>query len=273
MLELLWLLLQIGLARVPNAGAPTDALAAAAAKTPTPCAAVARVAEVPIWRKDGAVSAVIFRSGMAIDVDGAPKAYRAGDTGALNRLSGAGRPGRWWALVTKDGAPVVQGPSDPAPGYYLSMTSLQNPAFAITDPRRYVDASTIPYVVLPEAAARAGGLRLGDLAAVVNQGNGKIAYAIYADQGPKDKLGEGSLDLANRLRTTPLPDNQGVRQSLPKGIVYVLFPGSGNRRPKSREQIGAGGKTLLERIGGLPAVNRCLGAPREPEGLASPRGE
>jgi hypothetical protein len=108
----------------------------------------------------------------------------------------------------------------------------------------------------------ASGLQLGDLVAVLNQGNGKVAYAIYADQGPKDKLGEGSLYLANQLRTSPVPDAIGVRQSLPKDIVYVLFPGSGNRRPKKREQIAAAGAKLFRDWGGVAALAGCL-----PEGM------
>jgi len=256
MFELASLLLQICLARAARATVGVALLASLGANTPAPCGPMTTVAGVPVWQTGGPRSPVVFRSGMAIDVDGAPRAYHPENKGALNRLSGAGRPGHWWALVTKDGAPVVQGANDPAPGYFLSMTSLQNPAFAVTDPRRYVDASTIPYVVLPEAVVKAAGIRMGDIAAVVNQTNGKVAYAIYADQGPKDKLGEGSLFLANQLRNGPLPDAQAVRQSLPKGIVYVLFPGSGNGRPKSREQIGAAGESLLARFGGAAAAAR-----------------
>ena len=215
---------------------------------------ITSVAGIPVWRQAGSPVTILFRSGMAVDVDGAPKAYHAQDTLALNRLKGAGHSGHWWALVTKDGKPVVQGPKDPAPGYYVSMTSLQSPAFDVTDPRRYVDASTIPYVALPKAVVSAGKVRLGDLVAVVNQANGKVAYAIYADQGPMAKLGEGSLYLANQLRTTPLSDLSAIRSSLAGGIVYVLFPGSGNRRPKTREEIVRVGAKLFEQWGGLVAL-------------------
>lgn len=194
---------------------------------------------------------------MTIDVDGAPTAYHPRDRGALNRLAHAGRRGHWWALVTKDGEPVVQGAGDPAPGYYLSMTSLQNSAFAVTDPRRYVDASTIPYVALPGSVTRAGGIRLGDIVAVVNQANGRVAFAIHADQGPKGRIGEGSLYLANQLRDVPLPNAVGTRRSLPKGIVYVAFPGSGNQRPKSREQIVVLGTKLFNHWGGKAALKTC----------------
>jgi hypothetical protein len=215
---------------------------------------ITSVAGISVWRQAGPPVTILFRSGMAVDVDGAPKAYHAQDTLALNRLTGAGHSGHWWALVTKDGKPVVQGPMDPAPGYYVSMTSLQSPAFEVMDPRRYIDASTIPYVALPKAVVIAGKVRLGDLVVVVNQANGKVAYAIYADQGPKDKLGEGSLYLANQLRTTPLSDPSAMRSSLTGGIVYVLFPGSGNRRPKTREEIARVGAKLFEQWGGLVAL-------------------
>jgi hypothetical protein len=223
-----------------------------------PCTPIATVAEVTVWRHEGQPAAIVFRTGMTIDVDGAPTAYHPHDHAALNRLAHAGRPGHWWALVTQHGEPVLQGRDDPAPGYYVSMTSLEDPAFAVTDPRRYVDASTIPYVALPEAVARAGGVRLGDLVAVVNQTNRKVAYAIYADGGPKGHLGEGSLYLANQLRNAVLPPAAGTRQSLPHAIVYVVFPGSGNRRPKTRQQIVTGTAGLFDRWGGMAAVKTCI---------------
>jgi hypothetical protein len=232
--------------------------ASAALAEPQTGTHITSVAGIRVCKQAGPPITILFRSGMAIDVDGAPKAYHAQDALALNRLAGAGQPGHWWALVTKDGKPVIQGPGDPAPGYYVSMTSLQNPAFEVTDPRRYVDASTIPYVALPKAVVVAGKVGLGDLVAVVNEANGKVAYAIYADQGPKNKLGEGSIYLVNQLRTSPLLDSSAMRRSLAGGIVYVLFPGSGNRRPKSREEIVGAGAKLFAQRGGLAALKACF---------------
>jgi hypothetical protein len=212
------------------------------------------IAGTPVWKRPGPPIAIVFRAGMAIDVDGAPTAYHAHDGLGLNSLTGAGRPGHWWGIVTKDNRPIVQGPRDLAPGYYVSMTSLQNPAFRETDPRRYVDASKIPYVVLPKSLTVAAKIKLGDIVAIVNQANEKVVFAIYADQGPKDKLGEGSLYLANQLRTKPLSGRSAVRRSLRDRILYVIFPGSGNGRPKSREEIARIGAELFERWGGTAAV-------------------
>ena len=58
----------------------------------------------------------IFTTGMAIDADGAPKAYNADSKKALDNLGNAGKPGNWWALVTdngkKSGTPIFQNQND-----------------------------------------------------------------------------------------------------------------------------------------------------------------
>lgn len=94
--------------------------------------------------------AAVFRAKMSIDADGAPKAYNKNSAIALDFLANAGRPGNWWALVTDgNGNPIVQGSGDPAPGYYISTTTLTYPNTDPNKPAHYVDASTIPYFVLP----------------------------------------------------------------------------------------------------------------------------
>jgi hypothetical protein len=75
------------------------------------------------------------------------------------------------------GKPVVQGPSDPAPGFYVSSTSYQDPTKKATDPRRYVDASTVPYAVLPsnlQSAKVKGGAKMGDYATIINPKTGAV---------------------------------------------------------------------------------------------------
>ena len=68
---------------------------------------------------------------MMIDADGALRAYHPDDASGLDRLDHAGAPGNWWGIVTDDGTPggepVVQGDGDPAPGFYVSQTSLVDP--------------------------------------------------------------------------------------------------------------------------------------------------
>jgi Fungal chitosanase of glycosyl hydrolase group 75 len=205
---------------------------------------------------------VLFTSGMQVDADGSPRAYHRDSAKALDFLANAGKQGNWWALATDNGQPsgqpVVQKASDPAPGYYVSMTSLQDRKLGQSDPRRYVDASQVPYIALPMSVVTAGKLKLGDIATVVNRANGKVVHAIFADVGPKDKIGEGSVYLANELHDKPISNPHAKGGGFANGIVYVVFVGSGDRKPKSREQIAEIGSRLFEKWGGLRAVEAAF---------------
>ncbi len=165
----------------------------------------------------------IFDAGCMIDADGAPKAYHKNDRLALDHLSNAGKPGNWWALVTnKNGIPLVQTSKDPAPGYYISMTSLEDDSKAINDPHRFVNSDSIPYIALPVGFSSL--YQLGDVALVINKKNNRRCYAIFADKGPADKIGEGSMYLARKLGIDSSPKHGGVEN----GIRYILFRQSGN---------------------------------------------
>src|SRR5205807_6172440 len=101
---------------------------------------------LPVLKLSGAV---MFTAGMTIDADGAPNAYGPKNRGLDFTANARGATG-WVALVTNTkGRPVVQ-KTGPYRGYYVSTTSLlqQN----ITDPRnpkKYLDATRIPYIALP----------------------------------------------------------------------------------------------------------------------------
>jgi hypothetical protein len=206
--------------------------------------------EVPIWQSpDG--SAVFFQSGMTIDADGAPNAYNPQNTG-LDDLANAGQPGHWDGVVQdENGDPFVQGPDDPFPGYYVSCTSLCDRNKRSVDPRRYVDASRIPYVVLPGGLARQAGAHLGDFALVMNLRNGRSSYAIFADVGT---LGEGSIALADNLGIHSDARIGGTRG----GVLYVIFPGSGDGAPHSVDEINTLAPERAEQWGGIEQGNACL---------------
>lgn len=196
--------------------------------------------DIPIGRLPGS-SAFFYESGMTIDADGAPNAYHPDNTG-LDDLANAGTPGRWEGLAKDaDGEPIIQGPNDPFPGYYISATALADRSKPFNDPNRYVDASKIPFVVLPGGMARQLGARPGDFAAVFNQRNAKSSYAIFGDVGPYDRIGEGSMALAENLGIRSDARNGGAR----RGILYLVFPGSGNGRPRTIEEINEEGQKLL----------------------------
>ena len=204
--------------------------------------------DVPIWSL-GDGSAIMFRSGMTIDADGAPNAYSPDNTG-LDDLSNAGMPGHWDGIVTDHGEPFVQGPDDPFPGFYISQTALVDWSKERTDPARYVDASKIPYIVLPGELSRQFGARLGDFAVVINIRRGIAANAIFADIGT---LGEGSIALADALGIWSNAREGGTRG----GILYVVYPGSGNRRPRSLDEINSETDKIFQQWGGMEQLNSC----------------
>jgi len=208
--------------------------------------------EIPIWRMPGD-TAFFYEAGMTIDADGAPNAYHPENTG-LDDLSNAGSPGNWYGLAKDgDGEPFVQGPNDPFPGYYVSATALSDRTKPVNDPTRYVDASKIPFMVLPGAMARQIGARPGDFAVVFNQRNGKSSYAIFGDVGPSDRIGEGSVALAENLGIRSDARNGGAR----RGILFLVFPGSGNGRPRPIEEINSESEKLLQAWGGTSQLVAC----------------
>lgn len=205
--------------------------------------------QVPIWHF-GDSSAFFFAAGMTIDADGAPNAYNPENTG-LDDLSNAGSPGHWdGVLQDDDGNPLVQGPSDPFPGYYISCTALSDRTKPPHDPARFVDASRIPYIVLPREVARQTGAWLGDLAVVMNARSGKYSYAIFADVGT---LGEGSIALADNLGIWS-DARQGGRRG---GIFYLVFPGSGNGQPRSVDEINSDAEKAFQEWGGEAQAGSC----------------
>ena len=114
--------------------------------------------------------------------------------------------------IDSDGAPGITHAQDP---WHQDSTSLKFSG-------GYVNAATIPYIVLPPSLASASGAKLGDLVQVSYQG--KSTYAIFADTGPSTKLGEGSMALANQLGINADPRNGGLDA---QQVQMTILPGSG----------------------------------------------
>jgi len=224
-----------------------------------------RVGHTPVYQLkiDSVRAPFFFVSGLAIDADGAPNAYAplslAGATPldelkhACSHPSHPERGSCWGIYKNHDGTvptqtlgaikipipPVGKTPrppisfpvpalDDPYPGYFISTTSLvdssvpEEPA----KPKRYVDATVIPYIALQGPGDKPGpfgitGLRIGDLAMVINGDTGKYSFAIYADW--KSGVGEGSVALAKALGLNSSAANGGADDD----ILTIVFPGSG----------------------------------------------
>jgi hypothetical protein len=215
------------------------------------------VGSVPVYRHT-ASNAVLWKHGLMVDADGSPRAYSPNPGQGLDYLADAGSPGDWWALVTDngraDGRPLVQKDSDPAPGYYISTTSLQDPAYPQTSTKHWVNASTVPFIVLPLEHHDFGG-RLGDFGVVVDLASGKVAYVTVADLGPPHNLGEGSVALAKALGVNPSPKNGGVGN----GIAYVFFPNSGDGTVKTAAEIAKAAEAHFKAFGGPARLAKLLG--------------
>ena len=201
-------------------------------------------------------SAFFYESGMMIDADGGYHAYHPDNKSGLDYLGNAGKPGNWWALVTDNekpsGNPVVQSSSDPAPGFYISTTSLEDSSVDREDPRRYVNAESVNFFVLPSKLGL--GAKLGDLGAIIRPDQSDYDYAVYADVGPASKIGEASIALADALGIPSSPKSGGTAH----GVIYIVFPGSGQGWPLSQAEIDQYAATLFAKWGGLDKAKDCF---------------
>ena len=184
---------------------------------------------------------------MDVDVDGAPNAYGPKGKKTLDILKHARapkdseHPGEIVGYMTEytGGPPTVQGKDDPFPGYYVSQTDFADVSNKrMEDPRRYVDATRLNYVVQGKVA-REAGVQMGDFATVYSCRTGKLAYAIVADSG-NESGAEGSLALVQALG---YPLKNGIDDSVEnREIVVRYFPGSNRHFFKTQAELDAAAK-------------------------------
>jgi hypothetical protein len=121
----------------------------------------------------------------------------------------------------------------------------------------YVDAATIPYIVMT------GGLRLpngaawaaGDLAVMV--WHGRTVYAVIGDTGPGGKLGE-----ASRAALAALQAGRVNAIAPEDPATTLVFPGTAARVmstwPLTRNSIDTEGRKLVDQAG-RDALRACPG--------------
>jgi hypothetical protein len=168
---------------------------------------------------------------MDVDVDGAPNAYGPPGVDTLDILLNGHYLNRVdkeivGYLTNEHGRPIPQGPKDPFPGYYVSQTAFsdienQNER----DPRRYVDARNINYVVRGVVAQRRG-VRVGDFVSVHSKRTGRSVFAIVGDTG-NPTGDEGSLHL---LQDLGYPFHDGKSDSVEKPEIVIRFYPNSNPR-------------------------------------------
>jgi hypothetical protein len=208
-----------------------------------------------------------FQSRLHVCADGAPDAYAPGNLGS-DDLRNAGKPPRkdapmdrdfqlwkWFGIVVGNGNhPIVQKASDPNPGFFVSKTAHGHwGRYAETDPRCYVNANEVAYLVLPNG--HTGGARKGDFGCVVHRPTGKAIPAIWSEVGPADETGEASILAVKQLGFVANPRKGG---SSKREFLYLVFPGSGNGRPREQKEIEKIAGLLFTDWGG---VNRAASLP------------
>ena len=191
--------------------------------------------------------AVFWKSGMAIDADGAHNAYAPPPKKGLDLLGNAGYAGNWWGIACDShGTPYIQGADDPCPGMYVSVTALQDKNKPISDPARYVDSATIPYMAVPPELLRYGVTK-GDLGMAYNTANAKTCYFIVGDVGPRGKIGEGSIALADGLGIPSSPRKGGCRA----GVCFVIFTKTSRGWPCEPRDMNQTAETQFRNWGGI----------------------
>lgn len=113
----------------------------------------------------------------------------------------------------------------------------------------FVNAETIPYFVLPGKFNLAFGTRckLGDIALVT--WHNREVFAIYADTGPKSKIGEGSVKLVESLGGNPWnKTHTKIISGISFGVKYLVFPRSSETFgiPTTFEEIQNVGRRVFE---------------------------
>lgn len=220
---------------------------------------------------------------MAIDADGAPNAYNGADTG-IDHLANAGPPDDPWGYaVDSRGWPFIQGPSDACPNHYVSTTALIDGGYPESDPRRYVDSRSIPYIALPrnmkDLLPSSFGLRKGDLCMCwrVEGDRAAMRPGIFADVSgaaeldSSESFGEGSIRMAEDLGHDPYAYRDGLwRSSNGIGgsvIGYMILPGTAPDRPDAHAStIASRLRDALSAWGGDPG--KAFDAVRDSRGPA-----
>ena len=115
---------------------------------------------------------------------------------------------------------------------------------------RPVDADAVPFFVLPGGFGSQFGIRLGDVAAVIF--GDKVEFAVFADHGPKKKLGEGSIALHRSLGHETIRHGKFHDEAIDRDVVTIVFPGSGDGTPQTPDRIREIGRSRFIALGGSP---------------------
>jgi hypothetical protein len=117
--------------------------------------------------------------------------------------------------------------------WYQDQTSFE------TSQGRPFQADSTHYFVIPLPSSRfsysGNGITPGSVAAIIY--NNKVVYAVFADEGPNNIIGEASYATARALGIDSNPETGGVDS----GVTYIVFPGKVPSPIESNSAIDSSG--------------------------------
>jgi hypothetical protein len=158
-----------------------------------------------------------------------------GETGATVNICQSGSAYIWKADMDVDcdgiATSVCNKSKDP---WYQGQTSFT------TSKGKSFTASTTRYYVIPLPSSKfsykSAGIKPGTVAAVIYNGN--VQYAVFADEGPPNIIGEASYATAKSLGINPDPKNGGTDS----GVTYIVLKGSVPSPVEDNDAITAKGQ-------------------------------
>lgn len=140
----------------------------------------------------------------------------ANDSGGTASVSMCGLNGALWFKadmdIDCDGGSQSECTKDP---YYQPETS------CVSSSGDYLDASTLPFVVLPLDSngftMSSYGIKCGSVVAVIY--GDQLEYGVVGDRGPKGVIGEASYAMADLFGINPDPISGGASS----GVTYIVF--------------------------------------------------
>jgi hypothetical protein len=218
----------------------------------------------------GNAAPLAFVSDLKVNTDGTRISYKVDDpravNGAINDMRNAMHAGFTIAdferIRSTDWEPVEQAwrvlsasviekdtkrhrtgkPCVGADGFLVSKTADVSVAGGFArdgdcDQSKWIDALTVPTLVLPGGSQfQSENARTRNLVVAMTLGERRLAFGIVGDTGPRDEIGEASVEMNRILNglpagSVPRSSADAVRRFQgPKSLV-VVFPGVENRLP------------------------------------------
>ena len=162
-------------------------------------------------------------------------------------------------------------------GYLVSMTADVAVAggwnrVGDCDQSKWIDALTVPAIVLPKKTAStpsqflARGVAKRSLVTAISRGpNRQVVHGVVGDFGPANEMGEASIAMNRALNGLPETEAPKHRQDAIDRFqagrsAILLFPGDGFilDRPISGPRIATAGQAALTAYGGADHIIECI---------------